>query len=663
MRLISFDVFDTVLTRTWAEPRDFFGRIGERLTALVPAVPVPPSFAAVRRCAEQDARRRMAGGEVRLTDIYAELAAQLHWNDAQQTAALAVEITVETEAIRPVTVMRAEVDRARREAGRVIFISDMYLPSTVIQPWLEQAGFWHSGDLLYISGEAGVGKGSGKLFEKIRHELGGNFAGWIHHGDHPNSDQATPVRLGMTARPQTAARLNARERQLRGAAPVAPGWRSLLAGAGRLARLDQPAATTNDPIQRVRWETGAEVAGPLFYGFAEWCLAEAELRGLRDLFFLARGGQIFFRLAREIQAVRPRKLCLHYLPVSRLALVGAADLDHPARLRALAAPQLGFHSARQACANLGLALDEPLTPPWLPAAEWKRNLTESERTALADWLLDPVRLPRVQAALRERQLRARGYLRQQGLAATADCGLVDTGWMGTIQHHLEKALGTEDAPAPLTGFYLGLSPQRAPACTGPMLAYANTLSQGPSQRVQTPRVLAELMTRADHGPVTGYKDEGQGALTPQLGPWADTEAAQACFFQEAVLAFTRHALAAGSELAATRPGELAQVAEDVWTAFYDRPTPAEALAFGRLPHSDQLLEQNYALLCPPMRPGEVLAAMFNRQQRPVCWWLEGQAALGSAPLLQFYLALKKMKWWLQAALSGGRPESFRASPR
>lgn len=655
MRAISFDVFDTVLTRTFAEPRDVFVRVGERLAADLPTTLPPMTFAAARCEAERNARHRAPAHEVRLDDIYAELAAQLGWDDAQRDAAKTLELAVETECIRPVPAMRAEVERARREAGRVLFISDMYLPSEVIQLWLDKAGFWQPGDRLFISWEAGGSKSTGVLFEKIRRDLGLDFAAWTHHGDHPVSDFTRPGGLGMATRHQPAGRLNPREQLLRGSAQFATGWRSLLAGAARLARLDQPAATAGNPQACVLWETGVDVAGPWFYGFTEWCLAEAERRGIEDLFFLARGGQVFLRLAREIQAVRPRNLRVHYLPVSRLAVIGSADTDNPARLRALAASRLSFHSARQACANLGLVLDETLAPAWLPPAEWDRNLTGPERTRLADWLLDPVRLPIAQAALRARQNRTHTYLHQLGLSAGAICGIVDTGWMGTIQHNLEATLGATGAPTALTGFYLGLSQQLDLASAGPRLAYGTLLSRSPVQRVQTQRVLVELMTRADHGSVVGYAytGEGAGVLTPQFGPLDAAAGAQARFFQDAVVAFTRHALAAGPQFYAAPAGELLRVIEGVFAKYYERPTAAEVRVFGRLPHSDQLLEKNFSVLCPDLRPGETLAALFDRRRRPDCWWIEGQATLGMGTWLHFYMALKKIKWWLQSAPARG----------
>ena len=650
MRLVSFDVFDTVLTRTLAEPHDLFLRVGEALQAADPAMPAAPAFAAARHEAERAARDRAPRREVVLDDIYAVLAGRLSWEPAQRTTAQAAEIAIETENIRPVPGMQAEITAARRTAGRIVFISDMYLPSAVIRGWLERAGLWQAGDLLYVSGEAGACKGTGELFDKIRADLAADFGTWLHHGDHPVSDVAQPGRLGLATRHLTAARLTRREKKLRGPGPFAPGWLSALAGAGRLARLDQPGPDP-DPRRRALWAAGAGVAGPLFYGFTEWCLAEAARRGLTDLYFLARGGQIFFRLAREIEAVRPRHLRLHYLPVSRLALSGTADLTRPERWRDLATSRLVFHSARQACANLGLTPEAQPRPAWLAATDWDRNLTPAEREKFADWLLDPVRWPAIQVALRQRRDNARRYLQAQGLPGNGRAGLVDTGWRGTIQYHLELALGDNEVAAPVTGFYLGVNRQPEFRCGGPQLAYSSALTRHPPQRDHTARILVELMARADHGPVLGYASDAAGRLSPQYGPPGPADIEEIRFFQSAVLAFTRRALDAGSQLASAPPAALAGTVIDNHAGFYLRPNLTEAEVFGRMTFSDQLYEQHHAVLCPAMNVGEILTAMINWRRRPPGWWLAGQAQFGHRYLLYPYMALKIAKWQLESVLT------------
>jgi FMN phosphatase YigB (HAD superfamily) len=649
MPTASFDVFDTLLTRIWAEPRDLFVRLGEKLRDAGLCALEPMQFAAERREAEQRARAAKPTREVMLTDIVQELGQRLSWTATQCAAVEAAEIALEDESIRAVPAMWAVVAQARREVGQVIFLTDMYLPSAVIRRWLERGGFFQDGDLLLVSGEVGAGKGTGELFRQARAATSGDFRTWIHRGDHPVSDDESPHRLGIVTQPARAAQLSRHERTLRGADRFATPGRSFLAGAARRARLAGPDEST-DERKRILWEIGATVTGPLFWSFTDWCLREAERRGVQELYFLSRGGQIFLRIAEAIQAVRPARVRCHYLLTSRLAFAGAADAHNLDYLRWLAASSLAFHSVRQALTNLGVEHNAACTPPQPPPAEWDRNLAPAERTALADWLLAPARLPQVQAALTERGQRARAYLAQSGLRSGISAGVVDTGWSGTIQRNLEFLLGVPGQPTPLTGFYLGLSPGREITCAGETLAYTNAYGRLALRRETTHLILLELMARATEGALLGFA-EREDRIEPRLGPIDAATVAEVTLFQNAVLAFVRCLLEVAPDH--TMPDDaLARTTIGGYRDFFLQPSVSEAQVFGRMPHADQMLEHRHTVLCPEMTLGQILTAIGDFHRRPPGWWLAGQATLGHAPVIRAYIALKRLKWFVQTRATG-----------
>ncbi len=643
MPVASFDVFDTLLTRTWAEPRDLFVALGRSLQARgLHALP-PTQFAALRQTAEQSARRRQPSREITLAAIYDELAARIGWAADARNQALQEEIALETAAIRPVPGRLSAVQAARQRCGRVLFLSDMYLPASLIQGWLQQAGFFAPGDLLLVSGEAGAGKGDGGLFQIARQHLN-SHADWVHQGDNPRADDAAPRALGLRTVLDQTAHLTPRELQLRSTSRYAPEWRSQLAGAARLARLEAPSGLADH--EKTLWNLGAGVAGPLFLGYTRWCLDEATRRDLTDLYFLARGGQIFLRIAEQLNP--PQGPRLHYLHTSRLAFSGAFDRDDLARLHQLAAPCLAHHSVRQTLANLGLEADELTLPDRWPRTRWDENLSFEERAALADWLLAPARIGQVQQALSARSERARDYLLAAGLGHRA-AGLVDTGWMGTIQRNIEHLLGQPAGAAPLQGFYLGLGPVREFTSTGSYDAYTNTFRRLSLRREATHLILLELMARGDHSPLLGFSRQA-GAVIPIHAPADAAQQREVRLFQAAILAFVRHSLSAGLTWP---PHEIAApVLIEHYLEFFNRPSRMEAEAIARIPHSDQILEQRHVTLCRPMSWGETLQAMTSYPKRPPGWWLAGQAQFGQAPLLHAYRLAKRAKWALQRLLTG-----------
>jgi FMN phosphatase YigB (HAD superfamily) len=640
----SFDVFDTVLTRAWAEPHDLFVALGSRLTALELSTLAPEEFATVRRAAEAKARQRHSSREIVLDEIYHELSREMRWDRADLTAARGLELTLEGEMVQLVPGACAMVREARARAGRVLFLSDTYFPESVLRGWLERAGLFTAGDRLFASGECRAGKGTGALFQFVRKELGLEFTPWHHAGDNPVSDFDAPRALGIKAELLDRARLHRHERALRGHGDFAPPWRSQLAGAARLARLD--AADRDVPGDRaVLWGVGATVTAPLFWAFTEWCLAEAERRQLTDLYFLSRGGQIFLRIAELIQAARPRPLRLHYLLTSRLAYAGSADVDNDLYLRSLAAAPLRFHSVRQALANVGLDPQDTGDIPGIPRTEWDRNLTPRERAAVAKFLLADAHIDEIRAALRGRAGRARHYLQQCGLNPGIRAGVVDTGWMGTIQKNIEFLIATDKGPTPLTGFYLGLSSVREFACAGEMLAYTNTYARLPLRRETTHLILLEIMARATHGPLLRF-ELSEGLIKPVSGPVAPATITEVAFFQDAVLAFVQRILRAPAMHDLPRDS-LARTVIETYRDFFHHPSRREVLVFGRIPHADQMLESRYTVLCPDMTTTDVITAMVDFHRRPPGWWHAGQATLGNKTLIRGYLLLKRARWLLR----------------
>ena len=638
----SFDVFDTVVTRDFAHPRDLFVYLGAQLRDRGAHRLAAVDFARARWAAELAARKLSPWTEVLLDDIYRELARRLAWDEATTQAARALEFEIESRHLHGVPLMQPVLAAARARAGRLIFLSDMYLPSAVLRAWLIREGVAEAGDAVLVSGEARGSKNSGDLYHAAQRETGGSFAHWTHAGDHPFADVAKPRQLGIAATHLVHGHLTPREVHARGpGGEFAEVWRSFLAGAMRFARLERAPANEREAVL---WETSATVAGPLFYGFVRWTLAEARRRGLRRLYFLARDGQIFWRIAQEIQAAEPEPVECHYLLASRLLFAGAAELESPAALRLLIAPNAQFHTRRQMLLPLGL--DEAWAQSHLPAhfraIDPGANLSPADRETLADWLLAPAQRPELQAALERRKQQARAFLASVGVQPGAPVAFVDAGWFGTIQRSLEHILGSVGAPVPLTGFYLGLMPPGPAPHAGEALGYTNRFAPLPLVREESHKVLIELLAQADHGQAAGFV-QVDGQWTVELQETGPVNLAEIKLGQEAVLAFVRRALSTAS-VAAASEDECARAVIGVYRELHDHPTAREVRVLGFLPHSDQYFEQRHATLCADLSLREAWAALFDYRRRPPHWWVAGQAVLGQAPLLRAFSALKKL-WW------------------
>ena len=89
------------------------------------------------------------------------------YTDLIKENVLLKEATIEKNVLYPVKGMIRRIDECR-EKGKVIFVSDMYLSSQFLQDILKDYGLMQNGDSIYVSGEIGLTKESGKLFNYVQ---------------------------------------------------------------------------------------------------------------------------------------------------------------------------------------------------------------------------------------------------------------------------------------------------------------------------------------------------------------------------------------------------------------------------------------------------------------------------------------------------------------
>ncbi len=176
--VISFDVFDTLLTRPTSSPQDVFYFVGESLGI--------PDFRRLRIEAEALARKKKResgqSSEVELADIYRILARHLAISAEE---GMTREIQTETSLCMGNPFLQA-VWRGLLTKGKTIVITtDMYLPRRVIEDLLEGCGYQGYAKI-YLSCEHGCGKYDGGLYARLQADYPNQAC--IHIGDNLHSD-------------------------------------------------------------------------------------------------------------------------------------------------------------------------------------------------------------------------------------------------------------------------------------------------------------------------------------------------------------------------------------------------------------------------------------------------------------------------------------------
>ncbi|MGH8915026.1 MAG: hypothetical protein ACRDZM_10995, partial [Acidimicrobiia bacterium] len=518
----SFDVFDTSLVRTLAVPEHLFFILAEALL-LRRGDDVSKEkivdLARLRIQAARSARRASDRDDVPLEEIYRHMDLE-SWG-ITTTEMIEEELRLESESARPVARTRTELERLRGEGEQVVFISDTPLPAPHQRKMLEFAGMAHPDDRLYTSGDVGLTKSSGRLFDYVLEREGDRPDRWVHHGDHPHSDVEVVRRRGIGAAPFFDARLGRYERILLAAGEDEPWIRSRIAGVSRVARL-MAGTRTDDGGFSALPELAAGVVAPLLTCFVAWVIREANHAGVERLYFVSRDGDILLQIVRELEKRMPVPEC-RYLYGSRqawllpaISSVNRSDLywildESPTLMDLLAKLSLDRADVSHLLNDHGFS-----------QSDLTRRLGEEEIERF--WEL--VGHPDVSSLVLSRAEAARGaasaYLEQEGLTSPGRWALVDVGWKLRSQWALKRLLGTIGHGDAVAGYYLAVS-QRRPSMaeTGPYRALFMEEDHEEVQHLLShAMVLEEAFLSADHGPLTGY-GWNEGRSVPVLQEWED----------------------------------------------------------------------------------------------------------------------------------------------
>ncbi len=509
----SFDVYDTLITRPLLRPTIAYHLVAKALHSRGTQDFSAADYYRARRAAEQRAREASAPrDDCRFTEIFEHFPELEAWG-LERDQARACELNVERQLTRVIHANAEMVRRLLREDATVVFLSDMYLPTEFICELLREHVAPVAPESVFVSGDLGVSKHSGHLFEHVLTHLAISPAQLNHYGDNTHSDVAVPKRLGINATHYTEIAPN-RYEQLPRPRRSAPAWLCAASGVERSTRL---ALSGNSSFDGQLARVTANVVAPVLCAFVAWVLKDARARGIERLYFVSRDGQIMHKIAQTMR-VDGDPQC-DYLYGSRqtwylasLAEAQAADLEWAWR------PSQA-HSGQAILKRLALDTTEVLTTlaqHGFDSATLARELSDSEIHALRALLASEPLAMLADTATRERRERCESYLRQAGLYDDTTWALVDIGWFLNAQRALNQVLRQTACPHEARGYYFGIRRQHNDfsAC-GPGFAFISE----PGAQVSSPLqsrwlfkfnsalLIEHLFTASDHRSVDGYVEQ------------------------------------------------------------------------------------------------------------------------------------------------------------
>lgn len=184
---ISFDIFDTLLVRPCLNPTDILALIATKLD-----LELGIDFLSMRLPAES----QMQNPNATIHDIYHHIQTTYRLSEEVTNRLMQEEIELETQCLQIRHDVKLFYDLAVQNNQKIIAISDMYLPHSVLWTILKNKGYDQI-QQLFVSNEYKARKESGHLFDVVKSSL--KTSNILHIGDHYQSDYIMPKKRGLTA--------------------------------------------------------------------------------------------------------------------------------------------------------------------------------------------------------------------------------------------------------------------------------------------------------------------------------------------------------------------------------------------------------------------------------------------------------------------------------
>lgn len=190
VKVVSFDVFDTLLVRPVVKPTDLFFIVEERVREdeNLPNIP----FMDIRPWAEKEARAWIGKAsphyeDITLDEIYDVIADRCNLSPEICKRIKQIEIDIELRYLSARKTLKPIYDYAISLGKRVVVVSDVYLPVSVLIEALQRNGYDRI-ERYFVSSELRVSKGRGGVYPRILYDLDIAPQEIVHIGDNAKAD-------------------------------------------------------------------------------------------------------------------------------------------------------------------------------------------------------------------------------------------------------------------------------------------------------------------------------------------------------------------------------------------------------------------------------------------------------------------------------------------
>lgn len=340
---------------------------------------------------------------------------------------------------------------------------------------------------------------------------------------------------------------------------------------------------------------------PVLIEFVQWVIEEAGRLGIKRLYFLSRDGYQMYLAAKDVCAKANIDIDIRYLYVSRYSMrvpeyslleekcldrifIGGIDITFRRIMKRAALTENEIIEMAEEC-GLSDQLDRILN--------YQEIITLKNKFAKNKRLLDYIKKHSDIA-----YPMAMGYLRQEGLMDDIKYGLVDSGWVGTLQQTI-RHLTQKDR---IDGFYFGL--YETPKSENPDMYHGFYFDpvNGLERKTYFSNCLFEAVFTSAEGMTVGY-DEQDGEYFPvtdmEQNPNKDVIQDNIRLlndYMDNIESYDMH-----SDI---------QFVEKILKPLMAKPTDKEVEEFGNLLFSDDVLEGNLKKVAAELSHEEIANQRF-----------------------------------------------------
>lgn len=596
----SFDIFDTLITRTTAVPQGIFMLMEKKMCEMNQFDSfLCANFYELRSGSERLARRyaRSAGKEeITLDDIYKILSMTTKISEEQLDELKRLEVNLECEHVLGIQKNISLLKKIKEEGKKVVLISDMYLNEESIRCILCCVDSVFADIPIYVSSVYGETKRSGSLFWEVKKQEQANFTDWVHYGDDEVADIRSAQKLGIKAIHLVAKGLKEYEH------PEKSIYHQLSIGSSRYVRISGKGDCAS--------EVGASLAGPILYPYVRWVLKESLRIGIDRLYFVARDGWILQQIADKIIEKENYQIRTAYVYGSRAAWRFPCYDGSKEDLREILyysnLEEVSFWEDLAKLFQLTLGEIISFLPEKQDIFKREKQISKSEADTVCKWLQEneAFRNYLAESQIKNRELVIR-YLQQELDVSDDRFAFVELSGSGFTQQCLAKIMGNFYA-GEVKNFFYCLSDIHGDDRCRIFQFYPND---------QKRYFMLELLCRAPHGQVTGYKEEPGGispVLEPGEGEWIKAYGIET--YRDAVLAYVEN-----MENACARNGLIETKKLDIVKEYIEviaeQPPKRIAEYFGHMPFSCSGKNNAMIEFAPPVS---------KKQLRKIYFWNNGK---------------------------------------